>query len=124
MNYSINNATIDFYAVFSIRCGMFLEILQCKLKFLTIVVLPLAGPQIGQVDDILSKLLVWNVKKNCLSFYFNPDHCNSIHFDVKQLYLNLCVQRQYIIYIKCQNMHCTHTLCTVVSPTRSCGAMN
>ena len=39
------------------------------------------------------------------------DHCYSIHFDVKQLLVNLCVQRQYNIPTKhsCQNMHCTHT---------------
>ena len=35
---------------FSIRCGIFLGILQCKVRFLTFVVLPLAGPQIGQVE--------------------------------------------------------------------------
>ena len=70
---------------------------------------PLAGPQTGHVDDILSKLPVWNVENISLCFYFNPDHCYSIYFDVKQLLVNLCVKRQYIIYIKCQNMHCTHT---------------
>ena len=58
-NYSINNAAI-YKRFFSIRCGLFLGILQCKRRFLTFVILPLAGPQTGQVDDILSKLSFWN----------------------------------------------------------------
>ena len=51
------------------RCEFFIEILQCKLRFLTLVVLPLASSQIGQVDDILSKLPVWNVEKICLGVF-------------------------------------------------------
>ena len=77
---------------FFIGCGIFLGILECELRFLTFVILPLAGSKTGQVDDILSKLSVWNLKKNCLGFYFNPDHCYSIYFDAKQLLVNLCVQ--------------------------------
>ena len=88
--------------------------MQNFLRKITVFCRFAAGSQTCQ-RDILSKVPVWNVKKNCLGFYFNPNHCYSIHFDVAQLFLKMCVQRQYIISIKCQNIHCTHTQCTVVS---------